>query len=601
MPEKKDLSRVLPREYSIVEKVYKKSLITFILSSTSGSIGTLVDGAFIGNFLGVEAVAAYGMIWPFTLVLGLIGSILAGGSRSLYTGLAGHGKTDEANRTFTLAFLAAAVMAGGMIALVYSFRTPLAGVLGANGEHASLRPLIEQYLSALVLGLPFDSMSRVIAAYMVMDSDNSRVVLATVAGTVTDIVVDSLAIFVFHGGMFALALATAVSQVVYFSVLCTHFRRKKRMLRFSFRGIGKELYRIGRILYSGLPTGTARIAGAVGGILINHIIAGSSTSVFIAAYSVHKSVTSLFNATYIGVADTVWTLSSIYFGEEDRQSLVKLQRTAFRIGLYVTGFTAVLILFLARPLASIYLGRQSADALALGTEAARLVALSLPLYMLAYMFEDYLMGVQRFHAANFYNLVLELNVHVPAVWVMVALMGGRGAWFATPVTLLFMIVDSLFYIRHRGTGKGFLNKCLLLPRDFGAPADKELSITADTLLEVVGMSHLAGLFCRENGISPKNSNTLALCIEEIGKKIIEHGFGDGKPHAINIRILVKEDGLILRIRDDCKPFNLPEQYELTRSDEDDPAGNVGIRMVMDTCKDVQYLSTMSTNNLIIHI
>ena len=32
-----------------------------------------------------------------------------------------------------------------------------------------------------------------------------------------------------------------------------------------------------------------------------------------------------------------------------------------------------------------------------------------------------------------------------------------------------------------------------------------------------------------------------------------------------------------------------------------PTKNVGIRLVMNSCRDVQYLSTMSTNNLIIRI
>ncbi len=66
-------------------------------------------------------------------------------------------------------------------------------------------------------------------------------------------------------------------------------------------------------------------------------------------------------------------------------------------------------------------------------------------------------------------------------------------------------------------------------------------------------------------------------------------------------ILVKNDELILRMRDDCRPFNLPERYAMTVRQGDDPSKNVGIRMVMNMSRDVQYLSTMSTNNLIVRI
>ena len=602
MLHRKKLFHRRPEEHSIVETVFKKSLVTYMMNTLTWAVGTLVDGAFIGNFLGVNAVAAYGMIWPLTLAFGLIGGILSGGSRNLYTNLAGHGKTEEANRIFTLACLMSFVLSGLMIAVVYLCKTPLATVLGARGENAHLQPLIGSYVTAFVLGLPFDSTAKILSSYMGLDSDHARVIYATAAMTAADIAGDAIAIFVFHGGMFALGLATAIGQVVYFSVLSTHFTRKKRMLRLIFRGLGNELDKIGKILASGAPAGTVRIASAIGGIAINHIIAGSASSSYIAAYSVHKSMGSLVSATYLGIADTVWILSSIYFGEEDRKALDQLQRTSFRIGMYITGIAALVLLLFPRFFASVYMGRENAEALVLGAQAIRLFAISIPLYMIAYLFDDYLMGVERLKSAHIYSLFLECGIIVPAVWIMVRLIGGRGAWFATPVTLLLIILNTYFFIIRKGIGNTFSIKRLLLTKDFGTAADKELNISADTMMEVIGMSRLAGLFCQENGISKKQANALALCIEELGSNVIRHGFNDGKPHSIDIRILVKSNELILRVRDDCRPFNLLEQYELIRyQPEDDPAKNIGIRMVVKSCKDIKYLSTMSTNNLILRI
>ena len=94
---------------------------------------------------------------------------------------------------------------------------------------------------------------------------------------------------------------------------------------------------------------------------------------------------------------------------------------------------------------------------------------------------------------------------------------------------------------------------------------------------------------------------LSLCIEEMGGNIIQHGFSDGKQHYIYLRILAKSDEVILRIRDDCRPFNPLEHYRMTIQDENNPEKNIGIRMVMKLCSNVQYLSTFGTNNLIIHV
>lgn len=68
-------------EHTIVRTVFVRSLVTYVLNATTWAIGTIVDGIIIGNYLGVEAMAAYGMIWPVTLLFGLIGGILSDGSR----------------------------------------------------------------------------------------------------------------------------------------------------------------------------------------------------------------------------------------------------------------------------------------------------------------------------------------------------------------------------------------------------------------------------------------------------------------------------------------------------------------------------------------
>ncbi len=588
------------REHSIVENVFRKTLTTYMLNTFTWAVGALVDGAVIGNFLGVDAVAAYGLIWPLTFVYALVGSILSGGSRNLYTRLAGQGKTKEANHVFTLALLLAVGISAGLVAVTFLLLSPLAGLLGAAGENALLRPLVCRYLAGFVLGLPFDNGAKVLAGYMGMDSDHRRVVLATLAMTITDVVGDLAVVLLFHGGMFLVGLATAVGQLVYFAVLSTHFFRKKRMLRIGLRGVTDVRNKISVIVANGAPAGVTRVANAFCGITVNRILSAAATSGFIAAYSVHKSMASLVGATYLGIADTVWTLSSIYYGEEDKKALDELQRTAFRAGLILTGAAAVVLALFPRFFAGIYVGVSDPDALRLAAQAVRLFALCVPLYMLVYLFDDYLMGLGRLKTSIVYSFFLECGAVVPSVWLMVTLIGGQGAWFATPVTLTLMILAALLYIRRWPVGGSFHARRLLVGGDFGANPEKELSITADTMLEVVGMSRLAGLFCQENGIDKKKANALALCIEELGSNIIEHGFSDGKAHSIDMRILAKEGEIILRIRDDCRPFNLVERYEMA-SVQDDPTKNIGIRMVMKMSRDVKYLSTMNTNNLIIRI
>lgn len=106
---------------------------------------------------------------------------------------------------------------------------------------------------------------------------------------------------------------------------------------------------------------------------------------------------------------------------------------------------------------------------------------------------------------------------------------------------------------------------------------------------------------QENGIDKKKANKIAICIEELGTNIIEHGFVEEEDYSIDIRIIAKDNKLILRVRDDCRPFNIVERYRMVSMEDKNPTENIGIRIVMNMSSDVKYVSTMGTNNLIIRI
>ena len=56
--------------------------------------------------------------------------------------------------------------------------------------------------------------------------------------------------------------------------------------------------------------------------------------------------------------------------------------------------------------------------------------------------------------------------------------------------------------------------------------------------------------------------------------------------------------LIVRVRDDCKPFNLTEYYELIR-DEQDKEKEISLSIIMKMAKDVKYTAAFGANKLII--
>ena len=117
--------------------------------------------------------------------------------------------------------------------------------------------------------------------------------------------------------------------------------------------------------------------------------------------------------------------------------------------------------------------------------------------------------------------------------------------------------------------------------------------------DVVAASTAVETFCTEKGADAKQSMMLSLFVEELSANIIKFGFTDRKKHSIDVRVIKRDDGWTLRMRDDCRKFDPTEWIKLHQTD--DPTKNIGIRMVCGMAKDVNYLSTMELNNITITI
>ena len=122
--------------------------------SLSSSVGSMVDGIVIGQFLGVESTAAFGIINPLMIAFSIIGAVVSAGARNRFTKLLGAGKTDQARNVFSLACVLSTGIAAALMVFLIVFSGPVTRTLGASKNTAELLPLARDYLIGISFGLP---------------------------------------------------------------------------------------------------------------------------------------------------------------------------------------------------------------------------------------------------------------------------------------------------------------------------------------------------------------------------------------------------------------------------------------------------------------
>ena len=90
-----------------------------------------------------------------------------------------------------------------------------------------------------------------------------------------------------------------------------------------------------------------------------------------------------------------------------------------------------------------------------------------------------------------------------------------------------------------------------------------------------------------------------ICVEEMAGNIVKHGFDGKKNYGLDVRVVYKDDGLLIRFKDNCRMFNPKEVAELFEAE--DICHNIGLRMVSKLSKNMMYNNGLGLNVLTINI
>ncbi|MBR5641104.1 MAG: ATP-binding protein [Firmicutes bacterium] len=584
------------KEDKLIRDLLLNSFGAFFLSMLTSSLGTLVDGLVIGNVMDTQCVAAFGLVNPLNFIFAITGSILGSGMSNGCARALGRNDREQACRLFSVTRIVGIGLSIAVMILIVAFIDPITTLLGAESG-TEMFVNAKEYLLFYVLGLPAITATKLLSSIMPLDSDRRRIVTATAVMTAVNIAGDLFCVSVLHAGLAEIALVTTISYYAGTLVLMHHFIKKDIIFRFSVRGLDwRGLFDITR---KGLPKGVSRVTSSIRGIFINRT-AAAIAAVAVAGFSVQSNINYMTNAVVMGLAQSFMLVTSLYYGEENKEALKRVTRTACRLELMFVGLLSLALLALAPFVAKLYLG-SNADALPAGTLSVRWYAAGLLFQGFCILFADYLQVTGRVFWANMVYVAEDVVLTAAAVSILAERFSTGGLYAGISLAhVLTVCLIPVFIMAVNRRKISSSDDLLMLEEGFGIAPENEYAQTVTDLEGAVAASEEIIVFCEGRGVDHKTASRLGLAAEEMVTNIIQHGFKDGKPHSIDLRALYKEaDGVTLIIRDNCRPFDPKERFRYLT--DDDPTANIGLRLTMNLAKEVTYTSAMRLNNVTIKV
>ena len=578
----------------MIKQLFRQMLVTQIVSSMTVTLCMLIDSIMIGRFLGLDAVAAYGFAAPVLLVFAALGGMISAGVQVMCGKTMGSGDKKGTNACYSISVtLAAAISLVGVTAVLL-FTDPICVILGAgeNTPDNEVFRLTRDYLRGFIVGAPAFIAAQIMVPYMQMSGSRTRLVTAVIAMTLGDVLFDILNVFVFRRGTWGMGMASSLSYYIAFIIGVVYFFKKD--CPFKFRPKLVKVSVCWRLILDGVPTLINQISLVLLTLTLNKLLLSVGGNLAVAAYSVISTAGNICYAFSTGGASVALTLASIFFVDEDRSSLKKLVSVMASNAAVICGTVTLAVLLGAPWLVKLFIVDRSATGIAV--TGVRLFVLSLVPCALNTSFKNYYQGIDKVKLTMFISFMQNFLLTALSAFVLSRFWGLNGVWlgFLFGETATLIMISAVVFIRY-GKVSVSAEAYSMLPEKFGVSDDRCFEVVTSAPADVVVIAQKASDFCLSKGLTNRVSSLISLCIEEMANNIVSHGFKDGKEHTIDVRVMILENAVSLRIRDNCKKFD-PVKYTELHSEED-PAAHIGVRMVMKMVRSANYVNSLGLNNL----
>ena len=423
-------------------KIFMHYALPSVLGMLAISSASIVDGFFVGNYVGAEGLAAINMSIPiFSLLFGL-GLMLAVGSSVISGKLIGEGDTKSASLMFTKTIIAMIVLSISLVTLLY---LNIENILKLFGATDNLLGIATLYLSYLLIFIPFLMVGIILDYFVKIDNRPGLAFGALLLSALVNIILDWYLIVHLEKGILGAALATGISQLALIVVLLPHFFSKKASIRFM-KPIGSWLAII-KAGSNGASEFVNETSIGITTVIFNYIMIKTFAVEGVAAYTVVNYILWISVMVNFGISDSLQPLISKNFGAGEPKRVEAFLKYAF-ISVALVGVSVTMaVLLVPEQIVDLFLEQKDKNSIGI-------ILIFLSLVWPAFLFNGSNMVISAYFTAMHKPLqsaiiAFSRSLVFPVLFILVLplILGNRGIYIAIPFAELFTFIIALAFFR----------------------------------------------------------------------------------------------------------------------------------------------------------
>lgn len=421
-----------------ISSLLVKFMIPAVISMVIAGTQTIIDGIFLGNYVGPNAIASVNIVQPFMQVIIGFSMIISVGSLSFMGRRLGEGKAKEAQNLFKTCLILIIWISVVIAILGILFNEKIAYGLGAN----------DVLVNGVATYIQYISMFAPLMCLMFLFGFTNRVVgrpdlylRGTILSVITNVLLDYFLIKEFGLGIKGAAIATGLAYTVSFFVVLRPMFQKKNVINVFKGKFDKSV--IWPVFYNGSSEGVNSIAAAITAFVFNMTFMKIAGEAGVAAFTTINYIGQFGILVMFGIGDGISPIISYNHGFENQDRVKKTLDIAIKIN-FLVGVVLFAILFgFGENLVAMF-SKGNSEILTLAIDGSKIYALSFLLCGFNIIKSLYFTAIGDAKASIVIAASRGIIFIIVGIILLPSLIGISGVWLTVPFAEIMTVIVSIY-------------------------------------------------------------------------------------------------------------------------------------------------------------
>lgn len=414
-----------------VGKLLLQYAIPAIVAMAASSVYNIIDGIFIGQGVGAEAIMGLALTGPLMSLTAAFGAMVGVGAATLMSVKLGQKDYDTAKKILGNVVIMNLTLGIVLGMVLLMFINPILRFFGASDVTL---PYARDFMSIILVGNVFTHMYLGLNALLRSTNRPQKAMCATIGTVVLNCMLAPIFIFVLGWGIRGAATATIMAQMLMLMWQLRLFSNKDDLIHLSRSIIKLDTKIVKESLLVGLPQFLINLCACLVAAMMTRSLTTYGGDMAVGAFGICNRLILFVVMVVIGLNQGMQPIAGYNFGARHFDRVLGVLNKALIFGSTITLTGFVIGVFFPTPFVSIF-AKDSPELVKMAAHALSCMVMMFPIVGIQIVSTAFFQSIGYAPKSIFLSLTRQLIFLVPAIFILPHLYADplEGLWHAAPV------------------------------------------------------------------------------------------------------------------------------------------------------------------------